>query len=163
MNRKVVLLIGTGVVVLGVLLAAPFLLWGEKPTPTTAAVRVQDPAHEVIVYSPEAPEGRRFPGLAAALAEMNARVEVGSVVAKTAVYGESVIIARNHTQWRTVPEDAVFWLAETRSRVEVFLDRAEFAAYAGDHPECARPGAQAMDLTELLRLLVESQAAGKSL
>jgi len=153
MSKRAIFLLVAGTIVAAAMIVPPLMLWGDRPGSAASDARDADLPGDVIVYCAAVPEGMHFGNLAPALVELNARCEVGSAVAVTPVYGESVIIARNAAQWRTVPPGAVFFLDTAAHRAEAFLDQQEFGLFVTRHPELARAGARAIGLETFLRAL----------
>ena len=155
MSKRAIILLAAGTIVVAAMIIPPLMLWGDKSKTVSTQQQSDDPNGDVIVYCSAVPEGLHFGDLAPALTEINSRFAVASAVAATAVYGESVIIAKNRTQWRTIPEGALFLLDAPTHGAKVFLNDAEFALYLTKHPELARAGVRAMVMNEFLHLLFD--------
>jgi hypothetical protein len=148
-----------GVAVAGAMLViAPFILWGERPDreATSASERQQSPA--VVVFAEGSPDGISFPGIVSAVERMREGIPIGSAVAVSAVYGSNVIIARRNDLWRTIPQTALFYFDESACRADVFLDQSEFTVFLKKHPELAREGIRALELSELLQVLPDEKS-----
>ena len=153
MKKVAVPVLATVIVVGGALVIAPFLLWGENPQGGSPGSPADQPTSEIVVYSEASPDGQVYDCLSSALREMQNTLVVWSAVVTTAVFGESVIIAKNHDEWQTIPSGTLFLLPDIGEPEAVFLDQAEFSLYLKKHPELARACVAAVDLNGFLTSL----------
>jgi len=155
MKKLTVLLVVGAVIIGGVLVAMPFLLWGEKSGDEISGGQAGLRQRETIVYSKTSPDGVIYDRLSEALREMTELLAVGSAVATTPVYGSNIIIAKDSSYWRTIPPGVVFLY--DRGTAEVFIDQAEFGLFLKKHPELARAGARALKLDEFFRAFLNKE------
>lgn len=154
MRKPAAIAIGILVLVGGTLIAAPFILSGAVFDKPRAASWTRTDGREVNVFAQSSLEAEVYPRLSVALKEMTATLDIGSAVAITPVHEASVIIAKDHEYWRTIPHSAVFMLHQ--GHAEVFLDHSEFDLYRKKYPELSRAGIRALRLDEFFNALLNN-------
>ncbi len=154
MRKPVLFAIGIIVLVVGSLIAAPFILSGSVFEKSRAESWTRTDGREVNVFAQSSLEAEIYPRLSVALKEMTATLDIGSAVAITPVHEAGVIIAKDNEYWRTIPPSAIFMLHQ--GHAEVFLDLSEFDLYRKKYPELSRAGIRALRLDEFFTALLNN-------